>query len=115
MTLGKIAEWIIKNRKGKSFEGYSFDKICQQLSDCAEKGTMLCVFDEDAYIAGVVCCEKREPNILYVFDILSIKEGTIKQMMKYFMNRFPGWTIQGKHRTGRLRHFKNPRKLTNRL
>lgn len=115
MTVDKVAQWIIAYRRGKAFEGYSFEKICQQLTECAANGAMICVHDVNSNLSGVICGEWRLPNTYFVFDILTIKPGVVKQMMKYFRNRYPNHIIQGRHRTGRARFFTDINKLTNRL
>lgn len=115
MTVDIVAKWIMEHRRSKAFEGYSFEKICSELSECAANGAMICVHDPIEGISGVICGEWKLPNIYYVYDILTVRKGVIKQMMTYFHNRYPNHIIQGKHRTGRTRHFSDINKLTSRL
>ncbi len=110
MTLGYIAEWILINRVGEAFAGYDIHKILHELAHCE-----ILLIINDGKLVGVVCAKKDEvKKVLYVFDILSTKEGSIKKMIRFFNENYPGYTLEGK-RHNRKRIFKNGIKLERRL
>lgn len=113
-TLNSIQEWILKNRRGKSFYGYSPGKILNQLLDCSRNESMLVIMDNDE-IVGIACGRWLPDNVLWIDDILTTRPKVVKHMMLTFQQRWPSFSIQGLHRTGRTRNFTNTQKLTNRL
>lgn len=115
ITIQQLAEWITLHRRGMAFKGYTFEHIINQLCDCAKEQSMRCV-TEKGEIVGVCCgAFNHKSKTLYVYDILTTKQGVVKRMMNDFISLWPGYTIQGRHRSGRERNFTNPIKLTHRL
>src|SRR5215475_8790165 len=100
ISIGQLAEWILKNRKGKAFRGYSFEKITNELMECADASSMLCVTDNND-IVGVICCKRDiHKRILYVYDILTIRKGIVKRMLEFAAREYPGFTIEGNTKKG---------------
>ena len=115
MTIGEVAEWILRNRRGKAFEGYSLSSIIRQLSYCADNNTMLCV-TEGNQIVGVVCCEKHvDKKIMFIQDILTTKSGIVKRMAEFFRDNYPQYEFTGINRHGRKRKFTSINKVVERL
>ena len=111
-TIGETVEWIIKNRRGRAFRGYSPFKILSCISECVDKETMVCISDPSGIVG--VCCGEIRDNTLYIHDILTIRSGIVKQMLSHFLKRFPGYTLEGMV-GDRKRKFTNPQKLFRRL
>lgn len=115
ITIGELAEWIMKNRRDKAFYDYSLERIINELTRCAEELSMLCV-TENGEITGVICCEKDPVNkVFFVHDVLTTKPGIIKKMAAFFRDNYPQYTYTGINRHGRKRKFNNINKVANRL
>ena len=112
-TVLDLADWIIKHRRGKAFEGYSIWRILGQLDTCIKNESMLCV-TEGANIVGVVCFEKRI-NTIYVEDVLTTKPGILKKMLQVMLVKFPNYDLQGIRKGKRQLHITNINKLYRRL
>jgi hypothetical protein len=96
MMLGEIAQWILKNRKGNAFRGYSLNNIMGQLRYCVDHFSMLCVTNEHNDIVGVVCAKiNREDKTCFIDDILTTDQEAIKVMLHVFHENFPGYRLEG--------------------
>ena len=111
ISVGELAEWVIENRRGKAFYGYTFGKVIDEIIECQKKDGLLIISDGPV-ITGVICCEDRkEAKILFVYDILTTSKKALKQMLKYCIEHYPGYIIEGLKKTGKKRTFTNPTKL----
>ena len=116
IRVSDLVEWILKNRKGTAFRGYSEEKIICEVVEGLENETMSYSLDASGQITGVVCGTKdASKKVFYCHDILVTKKGIVKDMMRVFMSLYPDYTIEGINKNGRFRQFKNPEKLTKRL
>jgi len=110
----QLTQWILTNRRGNAFKGYDTRKILEELCKCTDEESILCV-TQGQEIVGIVCAKRDDiKRTLYVWDILTKGRGVIKQMVKYFMEKFPGYTLQGKAH-GRARQFTDIEKLFRRI
>lgn len=116
ITLGDIAAWIILNRSRTSFKDLTYQELIGTLSERAEDERLLTILGEADNILGIVCFipdySKKE---LYITDILTKEKGVVRRMMEVCCEKFPNFTLKGKHRSNRIRHFKDIKKLTRRL
>jgi hypothetical protein len=110
-----MADWIVSNRRNKAFKNYSREKILQQILDGVTNKTCCYVFGEHSIIGVCFGTPDDTKKEFFVDDILVTEHGVVKQMMKYFITRWPTYSIYGTHRTGRTVLFNNPKKLTERL
>jgi len=87
-------------------------KICEELMECAQHNTMLCVTDETGTIVGV-CAGKADSNekVFYVYDVLTIEPWALRQMLSEFLIRFPGYTLTGRRHNVQERQFNVPQLL----
>ena len=114
ISIGNIADWILRNRKNKTFKNQTFEQICHLLTYCANNLTMLCI-TEDNSIVGVVCCKKNiDTKVMFVYEILALKSGIIKQMLQWFRLNYPQYTLEAK-RHGRFVKYINVNKLINKI
>jgi hypothetical protein len=114
-TIEYMSDWIIANRVSTAFEGYSKEKIAQQILEGITNKTCCYIFGKDSLIGVCFGKPNNDTKEFFITDILTTEHGVVKQMMKYFMTRWPNYFITGTHRTGRTVLFNNPSKLTERL
>lgn len=115
ITLGQIAEWILKNRRKTAFINYTLETVLDELNRCSNDLTMLCITEGDTIVGVVTCKRLHELKVMFIYNILTTKSGIVKQMVKWFKDNYPEYTLQG-HRGGvRLRKFNNIKKLLDRL
>lgn len=112
MTTEQIVKWIVENRRGAAFRDYPIEKITQEIHECIEQNSFLCIMDNNN-IVGIVCA-KRIGRVMYVYDVLSSKKGAFKTMVKWFNENYPDHILQGRSRRGKVRYL-NPSKLENLL
>ena len=114
ITIEQIADWIIQHRKQTAFVNYSKEHIIRTLCERAFEQSILCIVDGDTIFGIVVFDIRPKEKVIYVYDILTTQKGVVKQMMKTCIQKFPGYKIQGRHRSGRERNF-DSQQLANRL
>lgn len=116
MDIMALAEWIVRHRTGRAFKDYSMTRICEELVECANNDTMLCVTDVNGFVVGVVCGSKNPDNKeFFVYDILTTEPWVIKEMVKYFRNKLPGYSLRGIKKCDIQRHFNDINKLIAKL
>jgi hypothetical protein len=116
MTLGYIAEWILKNRRKTAFINYTLATVLDELTRCSSENTMVCATDEEGQIVGVATGKiNAEGDKLYIYNILTTKPGTVKKMLQWFKQNYPCHTIDGHARGVRYRKFNNLDKLVSRI
>lgn len=111
MTLGQLVKFVLNNRRGKAFTGYSEHCIASGILRAARDGTMLyAISDKTNEPCGVVTAyADRDNKLMYVHDILTTEPWVLKTFVVEFSRRWPGYTIFG------LRYGKEKRYNTGRL
>jgi RNA recognition motif-containing protein len=113
ITVIQVADWIVKHRgKGKAFVGYSYNKIIKELTHCANLDSMVTITDDNGNIIGVVCGSPDTfKEVFHVYDVLCIEKGAFSRMIKYFIEKFPNYTLEGTRRNGKVFAYNNVSKL----
>lgn len=115
-SIEDVADWIIKHRSGRAFINASKDRIVQQLVQCSEMNTVYLYQTVDDDIIGIVCARPYCKNkVMFVDDILVTQKGIIKQMLKRFIEQWPGYTLEGIKKCNKKRKFTDMNKLLNKL
>lgn len=114
ITLEQLEQWILSNRRDNAFK-YNLDKLLLELTTCLDSNSILCV-TENSQLVGVACWhEDCLRKLIHVYDILTTEKGVIKKMFHYFNTRYPGYSIEGKHKTGRTLLLTKTQTIENRL
>jgi hypothetical protein len=115
ITILQLTKWVYDNRRGTAFKDYTFDKIYMEICECVRNKTM-CYVLENEKVTGI-CCGKilAGKRIFYVDDILSTNSEGLKKMLKYFLDMYPGYTLQGMNKLGKTIQFNNPTRLLERI
>lgn len=112
----KLANWIMDNRRGMAFRDYDMATVCKEILECLENDTMLMVEDEKQNIVGVFFGTKNEATKnFFVYDVLVTEPWVLKEMLIYFNNKFPGYSISGTKKNGIKRHFNNAQQILERI
>lgn len=114
IMIADVVNWVIANRENNAFKGYDSDKIASHLSACCASH-MLCIVDTpEGAIKGVATAVEEVDNYIRIVNIIAEDTATLKQMLRYYISRFPNNPIIGVVRN-RTRHFNDPTKLLRRL
>jgi hypothetical protein len=113
ITVGELVEWIVRNKRGKSFN-YEPEIIQREVCHAIANGVF--VYKEvDGEIQGVTCGERDERSqCVHIWDILATKPGVVKEFMARFILIYPDWKITGR-RHGKDRVYDDPKQLAERL
>lgn len=99
-TLDEVVDFIMKHRRGKAFRNYTHSGVRINISWAAANNSLVCVYDDlDDTLIGVGV-GFREAGILHVENILTIRKGVLKTMMRWFHSMYPN------HRITARRHDK---------
>lgn len=93
MTIPMLIDWIMANRRGKAFAGYTREVIAQEIDDGIRSGTFRYCLRADV-IVGVVCSQIKG-NVFYVHDILTTQPGVAKEFIREFSRCYPTYTLAG--------------------
>ena len=115
ITLGEIAEWILKNRRKTAFINYTIETILDELVRCSNDRTMLCVFEDDTIVGVVTAKVNSECNTMYVYNILTTKTGVIRKMLEWFRENYPNHMLEARRRGTTHKKYTNVDKLINKL
>jgi len=121
MLKGKdILDFVLKNRRGKAFAGFSTFDIMSTIQDSdSVNGLGMVVNDNNQLIALAIGFpyENSHGKFLHIHSILTAREnsqGGLKALLKLFLQRFPGFTISAR-RKGKFSVYSNTPKLLKRL
>ena len=105
-TIDMIVDWIIANRKGRAFSGYS-RQVNEDEVIVSMCGGTFAYHAEDGKLYGVVCATKDEnTKTLWVHDILTTRKDVFQKFVERFLLVFPDYQLSGETYTGR--HVYNP-------
>jgi len=111
VTLEQLSDWVIANRKGRSFLNHSKQDVAYTLWEHArDNGMLFATNDLEQKIVGVVCFHQiQDEKTLFIDDVLTVDKDTTKLFIKRFKERFPDYALEGTRRNGFLKHYNTPR------
>jgi len=109
MTIYQLVDYVMLNRTGKVFDGYSPINIADTFVEAAQDNLLLYAADGDT-ITGV-CHAKRFGRIIHVCNILTTKKGVLRQFIKRFTELHPGFELRAE-RNGRLKNYNTQRLIS---
>lgn len=94
VTLGQLVEYVLKNRRGKAFFGYTEQQIAIDILMFAKMGTMLYDVNDNDEICGIVIADKTEEDkTMFVRDVLTTSPNTLKKFIAHFKSKFPTYRL----------------------
>lgn len=110
ITVGQLLDFVMENRKGKVFKGYTRGQVAAALTEGIEDGTLFYCATLDEKITGMILAFKiHEPKVLFVTENLAMKMSNLKEFARKAKIKFPGWSIEA------MRHDKHRKYNTDRL
>jgi len=117
VSLNDVYKFILKNRRGGAFPGFSKIEIRHALAIALETQSIIVDTDETGKeIFGVALgTPAPEYKLMHVNQILTIrKHGGMARLMQHFVKLFPGWEMQAE-RHGNLVRYKDFNKLVKKV
>ena len=108
-TIKDLAEWVIANRRGKVFEGWTMEQVAVAFIQAFENREALYATDENGYLIGVCICKRADEYAVMHVDNLLVKRGArgvLRRFVEVFRSWYPGWDLQG-YRHENLKRFAN--------
>jgi hypothetical protein len=111
VTLGELVRFVLENRRGKAFGGYTEETIAWGIYTAARRGTMRYATKPDSReVCGIVVCDAQDDDkLMYVHDILTTEPWVLKAFVRAFAERWPEYHLAGmrygkrmNYRTGRF-------------
>ena len=113
ITAGQLLDFILEHREDKVFKGFSKEKVASLVREGIFNGTLYYSLSKDNKITGMILAEKREDNVLFILENLSMSIETLSEFAKIASYRFPGMKLEAM-RHGQHRKF-NTEKLYRKL
>lgn len=115
MTAGYIADWILENRTGKVFKGWTKDQLVVAIANAVNDATFVVDTSELGEIQGVVIAERNDDyKLLHIQNILCKKPGVLKRFALKFKQLYPSWDIQAYRKNENIVRY-DTRKLIQKL
>lgn len=93
-TYEEVADWILANRYGNAFSGWTKDNIVAALVKAsADNATALTLDGTGNAILGVILCEKQPNRVLHVKHVLTIKPKVLQKFLEFYHEYFEGYEI----------------------
>lgn len=119
MTKGQdILDFILANRRGKAFKGFSTMDIMSTIMDAAQLDGLGMIERENGKLSAIaigfpyVKCSGEK--FLHIHSILTTQKGDLQNLLLLFLKRFPGFTITAR-RKGKFVKYNNTPRLINKL
>lgn len=114
MTVQDVVDWVIKNRAGKAFAGFSQHQIANTIAEAMATQGFGITLDEAGGIAGVVTARPdRQNKVLHISHLLCTYPGVIPKLLEFYDRNFEGYRMTALRR-GRERHY-DTRRFTAKL
>lgn len=114
VTLGELVRYVLENRRGNAFRGYSELEIASGIKLASDNGTLLYAVDKDGTLCGVITAEdKTNENEMFIQDFLATESWVFPQFLIQFKEQWPNHTLAAK-RYGRIITY-NTDKLMNKI
>ena len=94
MIVGDLADWVMKHRRGRAFQDWTFAQIVLELDKAIESGTLCYTTDERKNFTGVaVGIKDDEARTIEVVAILTSDAHSISQMARFYQQHANGYDI----------------------
>lgn len=95
-TVGTLAEWVIKNRRGDAFKDDTLDNVIAGLQDDITNNELTYVLNDSGEPIGLMTfTQNPEEKTLFVKNILITKHTALVIFAQHFLQHFNGWDISG--------------------
>ena len=102
----KLVKFVLDHRSRTSFEGRTKEQIFVEIFECNTNKTLFYSCENIYTINGIACFSIDQlTKTIWVHDVLTSKKGVTKEMVQFAIKHYEGFSIKGKHRTGRTRNF----------
>ncbi len=102
-TMAELVVWIMRARRGKAFQNFTYQDILWTCQRSIQENGFGFIVGENG-ICGVAIGRPKEGRMFHVEHILTTHPLALKALVQQFRARFPGWTITGNRRKGRVRY-----------
>jgi len=114
MIVGDLVKWILVNRRGKAFAGWSEEKIAATVFEAIRTGTLIYTADACGFTGVFIFFKLPEHKTAETGPILTTTREAVKQLAAYFYNQYPDWKLLIHDRKGGFSKV-NDRKFIRRL
>lgn len=95
-TIGTLAEWVIKHKRGDAFKDDTLENvICGLQTDVANNELTYVLDDLGEPIGLMTFTQNPEEKTLFVRNILITKHTALMIFAQHFLQHFNGWDITG--------------------
>lgn len=111
-TIADLVDYVMKNRKGKAFVGWSADEIAGSLVVSAEEVALVYSVDEGGRVNGIAHGVKfSDEKVMFVANMLATAPGILKRFVEWFHKLYPEYKLEATRR-GRRVCYDTPRLTT---
>lgn len=95
----ELIGWIVKNRRGDAFLGYSHNRISNEIIHAIKHGCFRVEINDKQELIGVVCGEKFEDaKCILIHDVLTTHPDALKRFWQRYLLTYPEYSLLAGHR-----------------
>jgi len=107
LTVEDLVQWILKNRRGVVFEGWTEENLRPFLLECIDHNLLFYGTDPQGDFTSVVTVQKRSPFRLYLAHALTTKPGELgRQFFERLFILWPGVKYVEADRHGKTHEYR---------
>jgi hypothetical protein len=115
ISVEQLVRFVLKYRRGKAFFNYTEEEIRREIQVGIKKFACIVDCDENENIFGIATGDPVPSYlVMHVRNILTIKKGSLMNILNRFMEVYPLWDIQG-YRHDNLTRYPNINKLKDKI
>lgn len=90
LTVEDLVQWILKNRRGVVFEGWTEETLRPFLLECLDRNLLFYATDQQENLTSVVTVQKQSHFRLYLAHALTTKPGELgKRFFERLLRLWP--------------------------
>jgi RNA binding exosome subunit len=102
MTVGNLIDFVMNNRRGKAFNGWTPIQLADSFLEAIESNLLFYSVD-NGEVVGVVHAGKFG-NTIHVYNILTTRAGVLQQFVQRLTELHPGCELDAT-RHERIKHY----------
>lgn len=111
MIVKDLVDWVLKNRCGKAFDGFSDIQIATVIVEAMECKCFGVIFDANREVAGVCTGEvNHKARTVRISHLLCTFPGVVPKLLTFYRQHFTGYRMIARRR-GKEREYDTERFL----
>lgn len=100
MTVGELIKWILENKRGRAFKDWTQEQIVSAVCSSIETGSIIYTTENNQFTGVALFVKDIENKVAETGPVLTVTRSALPQIVAYFKQNYPDWTLQIHSRNG---------------